>query len=117
MMADGSEAAVRSLEDPTPENIRAIVSKIVDSVVADGQLDECDITFREIKLIRESLISTLIGMYHQRISYPGFNPPGESDGLGEAVNAQIASSETSTSPRDKSEEQGDPAQARAHGRR
>jgi len=117
MMADGSEAAVRSLEDPTPENIRAIVSKIVDSVVADGQLDECDITFREIKLIRESLISTLIGMYHQRISYPGFNPPGESDGRSGAVSSQISLSETSTSPRDKSEEQSDPAPARAHGQR
>ncbi|MEP7274145.1 MAG: HDIG domain-containing metalloprotein, partial [Acidobacteriota bacterium] len=77
MLADGSEAAVRSLEEPTPENIGGIVSKIVDTVIADGQLEECDITFREIGLIRESLINALIGMYHHRISYPGFNPPSE----------------------------------------
>jgi len=113
MLSDGSEAAVRSLEDPTPENIRAIVSKIADSVVADGQLDECDITFREIKLIRESLINTLIGMYHQRISYPGFNPPGERDGSDGDVDARIASA----SELDKSEQQSDPAQVRARGRR
>ncbi len=79
MMSDGSEAAVRSLEEPTPDNIRAIVRKIVDAVIADGQLDECNITFREITLIRESLINTLVGMYHHRISYPGFNPPSETD--------------------------------------
>jgi len=77
MMSDGSEAAVRSLEEPTLEHITAIVRKIADAIVADGQLDECSITFREITLIRESLINTLVGMYHHRISYPGFNPPSE----------------------------------------
>lgn len=82
MLADGSEAAVRSLEDQSPESIRAIVKKIIDSVLAEGQLDECDITFREITLIRESLIQELAGMHHQRISYPGFNPPAEANGNG-----------------------------------
>jgi hypothetical protein len=61
----------------TLEHITAIVRKIADAIVADGQLDECNITFREITLIRESLINTLVGMYHHRISYPGFNPPSE----------------------------------------
>jgi hypothetical protein len=77
MLADGAEASVRSLDEPTPENIRAIVKKIVDSVVADGQLDESNITMRELTVIRESLVNTLIGIYHQRISYPGFNPPSQ----------------------------------------
>jgi putative nucleotidyltransferase with HDIG domain len=77
MLADGAEDSVRSLEEHTPENIRAIVKKIVDSVVADGQLDESTVTMRELTMIRESLINTLINIYHQRISYPGFNPPGK----------------------------------------
>lgn len=77
MLADGAEASVRSLEDQTPENIRAIVKKISDAVVADGQLDESNITMRELTMIRESLINTLINVYHQRISYPGFNPPSQ----------------------------------------
>jgi len=77
MLADGAEASVRSLEEHTPENIRAIVKKIVDSVVADGQLDESTVTMRELTTIRESLINTLINIYHQRISYPGFNPPSQ----------------------------------------
>lgn len=79
MLADGAEASVRSLDDPSPENIRAIIKKIVDSVVADGQLDESSVTMRELTMIRESLINTLINVYHQRISYPGFNPPGETE--------------------------------------
>lgn len=80
MIADGAEASVRSLEEHTPENIRAIVKKIVDSVVADGQLDESTVTMRELTAIRESLINTLINIYHQRISYPGFNPPSKTIG-------------------------------------
>jgi cyclic-di-AMP phosphodiesterase PgpH len=80
MLADGAEASVRSLEEHTPENIRAIVKKIVDSVSADGQLDESTVTMRELTTIRESLINTLINIYHQRISYPGFNPPSKTIG-------------------------------------
>lgn len=77
MLADGAEASVRSLEEQTPENIRAIVKKIADTVVSDGQFDESNITMRELTTIRESLINTLINVYHERISYPGFNPPSE----------------------------------------
>ncbi len=80
MLADGAEASVRSLDEQTPENIRAIVKKIVDSVVADGQLDESSVTMRELMTIRESLVNTLVNVYHQRISYPGFNPPAPTPG-------------------------------------
>ncbi len=79
MLADGAEASARSLDDPSPENIRVIIKKIVDSVVADGQLDESNVTMRELTSIRESLINTLVNVYHQRISYPGFNPPTEAE--------------------------------------
>lgn len=79
MLADGAEASVRSLDDPSAENIRAIIKKIVDSVVADGQLDESDVTMKELMIIRETLVNTLVNVYHQRISYPGFNPPSETE--------------------------------------
>jgi cyclic-di-AMP phosphodiesterase PgpH len=79
MLADGAEASVRSLEDRSEENIRAIIKKIIDTVVADGQFDECHLTMRELTLIRESLVSTLKNIYHQRISYPGFNPPSQTE--------------------------------------
>jgi putative nucleotidyltransferase with HDIG domain len=75
MLADSCEAAARSLSRPDPENIRAIVVKIVDAIISDGQLDECDITLQELTTIREAMISALTAIYHARIDYPGFNPP------------------------------------------
>jgi cyclic-di-AMP phosphodiesterase PgpH len=75
MLADSCEAAARSLARPDPENIRAIVQKIVDAIVSDGQLDECDVTLQELTTIREAMISALTAIYHARIDYPGFNPP------------------------------------------
>ena len=75
MLADSCEAAARSLARPDPENIRAIVLKIVDAIISDGQLDECDLTLQELTTIREAVISALTAIYHARIDYPGFNPP------------------------------------------
>lgn len=96
MLADGSEASVRSLEEQSPENIRAIVKKIVDTVVSDGQFDESNITMRELTIIRESLINTLNNVYHERISYPGFNPPSEKAGSGEKQIAEAGVQDTGT---------------------
>ncbi len=84
MLADGAEAAVRSLDDQTPDNIQAIVKKIADTIVSDGQLDESNVTMRELTVIRETLIQTLTNVYHDRISYPGFNPPSEGEKTPEA---------------------------------
>ena len=75
MVADSCEAAARSLARPDPQNIRLIVVKIVDAIVTDGQLDECDLTLKELTTIREAIISALTAIYHARIDYPGFNPP------------------------------------------
>lgn len=75
MLADSCEAAARSLARPTPENISTIVNKIFDSIVSDGQLDECDLSLRELTKVRDSINSSLTAIYHARIDYPGFNPP------------------------------------------
>ena len=75
MLADSCEAAARSLAHPDPYNIRSIVLKIVDAIVSDGQLDECDLSLREITTIRETMIHSLTAIYHARVDYPGFNPP------------------------------------------
>ena len=81
MLADSCEAAARSLAHPDPENIRSIVMKIVDAIISDGQLDECNLSLREITTIRENMIHSLIAIYHARIDYPGFNPPRISGSL------------------------------------
>lgn len=75
MIADSCEAAARSLAEPNPENIRFIVTKIVDAIVSDDQLDECDLTLRELTQIREAMIRSLIAIYHSRVDYPGYVPP------------------------------------------
>ena len=75
MIADSCEAAARSLAEPAPENIRFIVTKIIDAILSDDQLDECDLTLRELTQIREAMIRSLVAIYHSRVDYPGYVPP------------------------------------------
>ena len=93
MLADSCEAAARSLARPDPENIRAIVVKIVDAIITDGQLDECDLTLQELTTIREAVIGALTAIYHARIDYPGFNPPQVTGPLSALPSGEIDSEE------------------------
>jgi putative nucleotidyltransferase with HDIG domain len=70
MLADGTEASVRSLSEKNPETIRGMVDRIIDERVADGQLDECDLTFRDVQMIKDAFCELLLGVYHERIPYP-----------------------------------------------
>ena len=70
MVADAVESASRTLSDPTPARLENLVREIIDKRLRDGQFDECGLTLREIGEIRESLIKSLIGIYHGRIKYP-----------------------------------------------
>jgi putative nucleotidyltransferase with HDIG domain len=70
MLADGVEASVRSLESRDEPAIRAMVARIIDERMADGQFDECDLTLRDVEKIKEAFVQQLLGMYHQRIAYP-----------------------------------------------
>lgn len=70
MLADSVEASVRSLASRDEVTIRAMVTRIIDERLKDGQFDECDLTLRDIERIREAFVSQLLGMYHQRIAYP-----------------------------------------------
>jgi putative nucleotidyltransferase with HDIG domain len=103
MLADSCEAAARSLARPDPENIRLIVVKIVDAVITDGQLDECDLTLQEITTIREAMISALTAIYHARIDYPGFNPPSLSGPLAKLPAGELDSEERGISYRKASD--------------
>ena len=70
LLADPVESAARTLRDPTPDRIRAMIDTIVDSRVADGQLDEAPLTFAQISLVKEQFATVLEAMYHRRIDYP-----------------------------------------------
>ncbi len=70
MLADGGEAAVRSINEPTKGKIEEMVNKIIKARLDEGQLDDCDLTLKEIGLIRDAFLKVLISIYHQRIEYP-----------------------------------------------
>jgi putative nucleotidyltransferase with HDIG domain len=78
MLADGVEASVRSLEEKDEVSIRAMVDRIVDARVEDGQLDEAELTLRNLSQIKEAFVQQLLGMYHTRIQYPDNVVPIES---------------------------------------
>ncbi len=72
MLADAVEAASRSLKDPTPARIENLVEKIVNHIFIDGQLEDCELTLKDISLIKKKFIYILTGIHHRRIDYPGF---------------------------------------------
>lgn len=70
MLADGVEAAVRSITDPTQGKIEEMVNNIIKDKLNTGQLDHCDLTLKDVDRIRKSFLNTLNGIYHKRIEYP-----------------------------------------------
>lgn len=82
MLADSAESVVRSSRDRSPERIDALVEAVIAERLAEHQLDECDLTLRDLKVIGESLKATLRGIYHRRIEYP---PPTEEERAAQAA--------------------------------
>ncbi|OYP28920.1 HD family phosphohydrolase [Rhodopirellula sp. MGV] len=74
MLADAVESASRTLVDPTPARIQSLVDKIAQKKMADGQFDECGLTFRQLNLVRKSLVKSLTAIYHARVKYPSQQP-------------------------------------------
>jgi putative nucleotidyltransferase with HDIG domain len=70
MLADGCESAVRSARTTSEEEIDEIVRRIIRSRLMDGQLDECDLTMRDLEEIRQAFVKMLQGVFHPRIPYP-----------------------------------------------
>jgi len=70
MLADSIEASVRSISDPTKGKIEEMVNKIIKDRLNEGQLDNCDLTLKDLEKIRKSFLKVLSGIYHQRIEYP-----------------------------------------------
>lgn len=70
LLADALEAASRSLENPTPARIQGLVQKIINKLFLDGQLDECELTLRDLHEIARSYNKILTGIHHHRIEYP-----------------------------------------------
>jgi len=101
MLADAAESSVRAMSDPTPGRIEHQVHAMVTRRLMDGQLDECDLTLKEVHQIESSLVKSLCSMYHTRIPYP--TPPNQKpapaerpakEPEGEATNGDKKTAET-----------------------
>lgn len=80
LVADSVEAASRTLEEPTSARLTKLVKDITMRRLLDGQFDECGLTFRELRIIRETFVKVLISMFHARVPYP--KAPEEAGGGG-----------------------------------
>ncbi len=86
MLADGIEAAARTIDEPTAGRLQEMIRKVSNAIVLDGQLHECDLTFSDLERIRGAFLRTLVSMYHHRVDYPGFEfGRARSEKRGEAV--------------------------------
>ena len=96
MLADVSEAACRTLDHPSVPRLEKFIAKLVKAKMESGQLDNCDLTLRELHIIQESFVTTLAGYYHSRIKYPNQKDPDEKDGTtGNTSDEKAAPQDTS----------------------
>ena len=74
MLADVVEAALRTLETPTSARIQGRVQELINAIFADGQLEECELTLKDLHQIAKSFNKILTGLYHHRIEYTEKTP-------------------------------------------
>ena len=73
MIADAGEAAVRTLKDRNRENVDALLTRLINERMQLRQFEDCDITMKELNIIRNTIVNNLTGVYHSRIEYPKVN--------------------------------------------
>jgi putative nucleotidyltransferase with HDIG domain len=96
MLADAAESSVKSMAEPTPGRIENQVHTMVNRRLMDGQLDECELTLKEVHQIETSLVKSLCGFYHSRVSYP--MPKGQRPSAAELLAARLAAEKRSPYP-------------------
>ena len=77
MLADSIEAASRSLKAPTKDNLKRVITDIINGTLQDGQLDACDFSLRELRTVAAAFLTVLYAIYHPRVEYPGFSFEGK----------------------------------------
>ncbi|MCA9079158.1 MAG: HDIG domain-containing protein [Planctomycetaceae bacterium] len=98
MIVDACESACRTLTEPTPKRIESLVRSIVMRRMTDGQFDECDLKMKELHQIEESVVKSLIGIYHGRIRYPEARESKESRPANAPATATPAATEKQSEP-------------------
>jgi hypothetical protein len=108
MLADVVEAAVRALERPTPSRIQGRVKELINDIFADGQLEECELTLKDLHKIAKSFNNILTSIYHSRIEYTDKSQEKkkEKNGASKDTDRQSAKKEGSNGqspPKDKTD--------------
>jgi cyclic-di-AMP phosphodiesterase PgpH len=80
MLADAIEAASRSLKAPTKDNLKRVITDIINGTLQDGQLDACDFSLRELRAVAAAFLTILYAIYHPRVEYPGYSFNGPPQG-------------------------------------
>lgn len=70
MLADTIEAAARAIEEPTIEKIEKLIEGVITRRLGEGELDDCELTFRDLTIVKRSFLTVLSGIHHSRIKYP-----------------------------------------------
>jgi hypothetical protein len=97
MLADAVEAAARTVEEPTAKRLKEMIRKVTNSIVVQGELDSCDLTFADLDRIQDAFLRCLVSMYHHRVDYPGFDFSGKGASKSEIKSFSRAGGE----PRDR----------------
>jgi membrane-associated HD superfamily phosphohydrolase len=79
MLADASEAIVRSLDDHSPKKLRGALSRLFEARMSDGQLDDCGLTMADLNKVRDAFIHVLTGVFHGRVKYQWQKRGGEKE--------------------------------------
>jgi len=96
MLADGVEASTRSLQNITPGAVRGQVAKIVNHCIADGQLDECPLTLKDLHVVSETFVQAVLSYHHHRVQYP--DPLPSQDARGRSKQGSITLEFPSNTP-------------------
>jgi cyclic-di-AMP phosphodiesterase PgpH len=107
MLADVVEAASRTLENPTPARIRGLVQHLINKVFSDGQLDNCELTLKDLHSIAKSFNKILNGIHHHRIEYA--DAP-----VKESAKVKSGSSDRQPAPKPASRDQGRAKESQGH---
>jgi len=99
MMADAVEAASRVLTDPTAARVKVLVDKVMNHIFLTGQLEECELTFKDIYEIKMRFNYILTGILHKRVNYPGFD--FDKDGKGEGQDSKQAEEDRAAASADR----------------
>lgn len=106
MLADVVEAASRTLENPTPSRIQGLVQNLINKIFADGQLDDCELTLKDLHNIAQSFNKILNGIYHHRIEYAEPQTPANGKSKDASTDRQPAKQTQNAPKEDTTDSQG-----------